>query len=73
MADGFMDDITIPVTCKCGRKHSETVGRLKLNNKIVCSCGTTLDIDLRGTTDAFDGINKSVENLKRTIGRLNKR
>jgi hypothetical protein len=67
---GFMDSVNLPFACWCGREHEETYGRLKRNNKVVCQCGTTIKVNLGGSTADFESVNNSVDSLKRTIRSL---
>lgn len=69
---GVLDSRSIKIACpKCRRQRSETVGKLRLNPKLTClGCGTVLDIDACSLDSAAKKIDKSVADLKRTLGRL---
>ena len=69
---GILDSQSIKITCpKCRRERSESVGKLRLNPKLTClGCGTVLDIDARSLNSAAKDIDKSIANLKRSLGRL---
>ena len=69
---GILDSQSIKITCpKCRRQRSETVAKLRLNPKLTClGCGTVLDIDARSLDGAAKSIDKSIADLKRTLGRL---
>lgn len=42
----FFDSQSIEIPCpKCGAKHPKTIGWIKANDKIVCGCGATLDLE----------------------------
>jgi len=69
---GIIDSQSIKITCpKCRRDRSETIAKLRLNPKLSClSCGTVLDIDARSLDSAAKRIDKSIADLKRSLGRL---
>lgn len=69
---GILDSQSIKITCpKCRRDRSETVAKLRLNPKLTClGCGTVLEIDARGLNTAAKDIDKSIADLKRTLGPL---
>jgi len=69
---GILDSQRIDIPCpKCSYKTSETIAKLRLNPKLVCrGCGTALNIDARNFNAGAKAIDKSLADLKRSLGRL---
>lgn len=69
---GILDSQRIDIPCpKCSHKTSETVAKLRLNPKLICrGCGAALDIDARSLDASAKAVDKSLADLKRSLGRL---
>lgn len=60
----FEDEIEIPIKCpNCRVETKQLFTRLKLNDRVVCVCGATIDVD---TSDAA----RTVEQIKRSLADL---
>ena len=69
-----LDSLRIEMPCKaCGSKHATTVGEMKREKQFTCHCGTVTHVDPsefeRGVAEA----QKSLDDLKKTLGRLGKK
>lgn len=69
-----LDNHAIELPCPhCGRKISQTIGKLKANPHLTCpGCKGGIDIKADQLRRAVDGINKQLTDLKRALGRLGK-
>ena len=69
---GILDSQRIDIPSpKCSHKTSETIAKLRLNPKLVCrGCGSALDIDPRSLAQTVKQAEKSIADLKRSLGRL---
>jgi len=64
--------VTIPCP-NCGEKIDETIGRLKQDPKIPCpGCGKVLAIDAQQFRDVEKGVEKSLDDFRRTLGKFGK-
>lgn len=70
----MFDSHVIAIPCpNCGNKVEETIGRLKENPKIPCpGCGKTLAINADELREGVDAVQKSLDELRRSLGRLGK-
>ena len=71
----LFDDSRIELTCpSCSRKFSERLGKLKANPKLTCpGCGQAIAIDASGLNAGLKQADKSVADLRRTLGGLGKK
>ena len=70
---GFLDNQVIDFPCpKCGRKHPKTVGWLKANRQLVCSCGANITIDNSDFVAGVAGVDKAMDDLKRQLKNFGK-
>lgn len=72
---GLLDDSAIDIACpKCARKRKEKIGKLKTNPKLTClGCGTVIQIEADELRKAIDQVDRSLADLKRSLGKLGKR
>jgi transcription elongation factor Elf1 len=70
----LLDDQTIELACpNCGHKFKERIDRLKANPKLTCAgCATAINIDANQMSAEMAKVEKSLADLKRTLGRLDK-
>jgi hypothetical protein len=67
----MFDSAQIEIPCsQCGRKTKKTVGWLKTNSTLTCSCGTRISIDASQFRRELGNIDKAVNDLKRTFKRF---
>ena len=66
-----IDSASITLTCpECSHKFKERIGRLKNDHKIPCpGFGKTIAIEAKGLRDGLDKADKSLADLKRSIGK----
>lgn len=62
-------EIEIPCS-NCSRKTKKTVAWLKNNKALVCGCGTRIEIDASQFNREMKKVQKSVDDLKRTLKRF---
>jgi hypothetical protein len=63
-----LDDKTIEIPCrKCGQKHQKTIGWLKANNHLACSCGVILRFDMDEFIAAIKKAEDAIESIPRNI------
>lgn len=69
-----LDSQTIELPCPhCGKKSAHTVGKLKTNPQITCSgCRQVFRVNANELRAAVQKIEKSLADLRRTLGRLGK-
>ena len=69
-----MDSASIDIPCPgCGQKVSKTIGWLKSHPNLVCpGCGAAIRVDPDQLRKITDGVNKALDNLRRTLGKLGK-
>lgn len=65
---GIFDKAEIEIPCaKCGSKTKKPIGWIKTNNKFVCSCGVTVNLDADQFRQAIAEADRSLDDLQRTI------
>jgi len=66
------DSADIELTCpKCAHKFKQQLGGLKNDPDIPCpGCGELIHINAKGLRDGIKSADKSVEDLKRKIGKM---
>ena len=72
----MFDTQTISLPCpKCGHQNQKRVTELNLNPRFTCGgCGIDMAVkDMSGLNKVFNTVNKSIDSLLRTVGRLGKR
>jgi ribosomal protein S27E len=74
---GFLDDSEAEIDCPvCGQKIKERLGVLKNNPTIKCpGCGVSIAIEAGGhdgLAEGMDSIDRSVEELKQALSKLEK-
>ena len=71
----LLDESAIDIACpKCARKRKEKIGKLKTNPKLTClGCGTVIQIEADEIRKAIDQVDRSLADLKRSLGKLGKR
>jgi len=69
-----LDSHTIELACpRCQKKFTEQVGRLKRNPTVTCrGCGAQIKIEADDLRRATDTIQKSLDHLRRSLGKLGK-
>lgn len=69
----MFDNAEIPIECaNCGRKTKKTVAWLKNHTDFTCSCGTRITIDASQFIREMKKVDKSIDDLKRTLKRFGK-
>jgi len=67
----MFNDIDITVPCPhCGHKTKKRVSWLKTNDKLACRCGKTFTIDAKPLLEGLDDARKSLDDLKRNLGKI---
>ena len=67
----MFEDFEIAVPCpKCGNKTKKRVSWLKANKQMTCSCGAVVDLDTTGLFKGLDDARRSMEDLKRNLGKM---
>jgi DNA-directed RNA polymerase subunit RPC12/RpoP len=64
----ILDEQTIDISCPdCGTEHTKTIGWMKTNDNIACTCGATIVLDksefldeIRGVEEALDAFPKEI-------------
>ena len=71
----FFGDQKLTLTCgQCGHKSEETVRRLETSPKIACpKCGVVTEYDASDFKAKLADVDKSIEKLKKSFGKLGKR
>lgn len=71
---GVLDNSRIEFACpKCGKAHSETIGRLRRSPRVHCQrCGTWIDIDASQFDSEMRQVDRSFDQLKRELDKLNR-
>jgi len=72
MNKGLIDDATIDIPCECGDVTPKSIGWLKSNDQFVCKCGRLIRINAGSLVKEVSNVDKSVEDLQKTIDRINK-
>ena len=69
-----IDSQTVELPCPhCGHKSSQPIGKLKTNPKLACrACGQSFIVNANELRAAVQKIEKSLADLRRTLGRLGK-
>jgi len=70
----LLDDQTIELTCPhCAHKFKERIGKLKTNPTLTCSgCHQSITIRADQFRNEIAKVDKSLADLRRTLGRLGK-
>lgn len=70
----LLDGQTIELPCpNCGRKLPQTVAKIKTNPTLRCTgCGNSFRVDANQFRTEISKVEKSLADLKRTLGRLGK-
>lgn len=69
-----LDSHELTLTCPgCGKKFDEKIGRLKNNPTIPCpGCGKSINIHADELSSGIETIQKSLDNLTRTLSNFGK-
>ena len=74
--NSILDSAKVDIPCpKCGRKIKESLGRLKNNPTLRCTCGTSIEINSTGKGGLAQGmktVDKGVSNLQTVVRKLGK-
>ncbi|ERI34771.2 hypothetical protein N879_04375 [Alcaligenes sp. EGD-AK7] len=66
-----IDSHAVEVPCQaCGKKLSQTIGRLKQDPDIKCSCGVTTKIDAPGLRNGIAKAEKSLSDFQRNLSKM---
>lgn len=70
-----LDKMPIEFECQhCGKKLSETMGRLKKEPSVTCpNCGNVTEISIEGADKAQRDVDAATRKLERTLKDLGKR
>ncbi len=64
----IFDHQTISIPCpKCGKKHEKTIGWIKTNDKIACTCGVTIKLKRDDLVQGVDQAQKALDQIPRKI------
>ncbi len=71
---GFLDKAPIEIPCPgCGRKVKKTVGWIQTHSDYACpGCGTPIHLDASQFRREMRKVDRSLDDFKRTIDRLNR-
>lgn len=60
------DHITIPVACEsCGNENQETLSRLQSDPKVICVCGTVINVVLEDSDEATEALENLDDSLRK--------
>lgn len=67
-----LDSHSVDIPCRgCGKKISETLGRLKQNPRLTCrSCGAIINVDASEFQKTEQSIKKALDNIGKSFRKL---
>jgi len=66
-----IDSQAMEVPCQaCGKKLSQTLGRLKKSPDLTCSCGAVTHIDAADLNKSIAKVEKSLSDFARNLGKM---
>ena len=69
----MFDAVEIPIKCpKCQTEIKKSLGWLKANNELVCSCGARILLDKDQFTGPMQEIDQSLESLDKALKNFGK-
>jgi len=66
-----IDSQSLEFPCQaCGKKLSQTIGRLKKDPDLTCTCGAVTHVDRASLNKGITQIEKSLSDLQRKLGKM---
>lgn len=63
-------DANVPIPCRCGKKHQQTIGWIQKNKMFTCACGTVIDLETDEFKKTIRKVEKELNNLTKQIKKL---
>lgn len=65
------DSHAIEIPCQaCGKKMSQTIGRLKKDPDLTCPCGVVTHVDASNLRKGISEVEKSITDLQRNLKKM---